>query len=208
MSRRRHRGERRERPSTKGMRSCVACRERFPRASLVRLVAGPDGEVLVDWYRKAPGRGCHVCYSLPCLELVGTGRGLSRALKRSIDVPDAVALTAAVLESVEGRIKSLLSIGRGAGWVLSGTDVLIRAGEKIRLLVLAEDISADSERKLRAAVTGQGAVVAVYGDAGLLGKTQGKEARVALGVVDLKMAQRLAAEFERRRCLIWWQSFS
>ena len=108
----------------------------------------------------------------------------------------------AVLASIEGRIEGLLSIGRRAGWALSGTDVLIRAGNRVRLLVLAEDISADSERKLRAAVTGQGAVVAVYGDAVSLGRTQGKEARVALGVVDQKIAQRLASEFERRSHLM------
>lgn len=202
MARRRHQGERRERPSTKGMRSCIACRERFERESLVRLVAGPEGEILVDWYRKAPGRGSHVCYSFECIASACAGRGLSRALKCPVEVPDVGRLVDAVLESVEGRIESMLSIGRRAGWALSGTDVLLRAGNRIRLLVLAEDISADSERKLRAAVTGQGAVVAVYGDAVSLGRTQGREARVALGVVDQKMAQRLAAELERRSRLM------
>ena len=80
--------------------------------------------------------------------------------------------------------------------------MLLRAAGRIRLLVLAEDISADSERKLRAAVTGQEAVVAVYRDAVFLGQTQGKEARVALGVVDQSMAHRIASEFERRSHLL------
>jgi predicted RNA-binding protein YlxR (DUF448 family) len=165
------------------------------------LVAAPDGTLLVDWHRKAPGRGTHLCYAQACLEIVATGRGLSRALKRHVDVPDVESLRRAILDSVEGRIKNLLSIGRTAGWALSGTDVLLRAGRRIRLLVLAEDIAAESERKLRAAVTGKEATVLVYGDAVFLGQTQGKEARVALGVIEQKIAQRLLAEFERRNRL-------
>ncbi len=200
-SRKRRRGERQERPSTKGMRSCVACRQRFPRETLIRLVASPDGELLVDWYRKAPGRGTHLCYSVSCLEAIETGRGLARALKRQILPPDLESLKTAILASVEGRIESLLSIGRTAGWALSGTDVLMRAKRRIRLLVLANDIAADSERKLRDAVVGGETEVLVYGDALFLGRTQGKEARVALGVVDQVMAQRLIAEFERRNRL-------
>ena len=38
----------------RGMRSCIACRGRFQRESLARLVVAPDGQVLVDRYLRAP----------------------------------------------------------------------------------------------------------------------------------------------------------
>ena len=165
-------------------------------------MVGPEGALMVDWFRKAPGRGAHLCYSSSCLDGLSQGGGLSRALKRSVETPDTELLRRAILDSIEGRIGNLLSIGRTAGWAVSGTDVLLRAASKVRLLILAEDVAADSERKLRAAMGGQETAFVVYRDAAFLGQTQGKEARVALGIVEPQMAQRLKIEFERRDCLL------
>ena len=197
-----NRMKRRKRPQgqeLKGMRSCIACRNRAERISLVRIVLGPDGRLQVDRYLKAPGRGAHLCYAVECFDVVTNAKILSRAFKRAAKPADPERVRLDVLAAVEARIDDMMSIGRGAGWVLSGTDTLIKRGGRLNLLVLAEDIADDTERKLRAAIRKDDCSVVVYGDAVRLGGTQRQSHRVAIGVSNEMVAARLKAEIERRR---------
>ena len=54
------------------IRTCVVCRARKPKQSLVRLVLDTDGFVLLDTDGKRQGRGAYVCRE-DC-----TDRGLDR----------------------------------------------------------------------------------------------------------------------------------
>ena len=49
------------------IRSCVACRAKFPKRELLRIVRSPDGEVLIDTTGKASGRGLYWCGAGSCL---------------------------------------------------------------------------------------------------------------------------------------------
>ena len=50
-------------------RTCVGCRRRRPRASLVRLVRARSGVVAVDRHGARPGRGAYVCADdVACVE--------------------------------------------------------------------------------------------------------------------------------------------
>ncbi len=193
----RRRGGRRERPSTKGMRSCIVCRERGERESLIRLVLSPENVVNVDWYLKAPGRGAHLCYERACIDNACSGALLSRAFRSPVQVPEPAQLQRAVLDSIEGRLKGLLTLGRRARWTVSGSDVITRMAARVRLLILAHDVAPDTRRKLVAALKQNEPRVLVYGDSAWLGETQGAAKRVALAVIDADAARRFADEFDR-----------
>ena len=61
-------------------RSCVGCRERAPKAELLRLVRSGDG-VRVDPLGRAPGRGAYVHRDPGCVDAAVRRRALAGALR-------------------------------------------------------------------------------------------------------------------------------
>ena len=165
---------------------------------MLRFVIDGAGNLLVDRHLKAPGRGAHVCYSATCLERACESQSFSRTFKCRVRVPDVQTLADVVRVNIEARIDDLLLIGRRAGWLISGLDVLNRVRSGLMAVVMASDTAADSARKIRGWAKANDAPVFKYGDSFHLGTTQGKEKRVAIGVTDRTLAQRLINEFERR----------
>ncbi len=185
-------------PSSRGMRSCIGCRARHERGDLVRLVCSPEGEVVVDRYLKAPGRGAHLCYDLECLELAIKRRAFRRAFKRNVLPVVAERIASSVLAAIDQRVSDGLALGRRSGQILSGTDVLLRQFQKVRLLVLATDVSESTADRLARAARVSRCPVVTHLDAEALGATQGKLSRVALGVTGSPLAARLREELQRR----------
>ncbi|OUZ07983.1 hypothetical protein BHE97_14890 [Aeromicrobium sp. PE09-221] len=69
------------------IRTCIGCRERADKSTLVRVVAQPgasDGSfaVVPDTDGTLPGRGAHLHPSSECLELAVRRRAFGRALRR------------------------------------------------------------------------------------------------------------------------------
>ena len=62
------------------MRQCVGCREMKAKKELVRVVRSPEGEISLDFRRKAPGRGAYVCPQAECLRRAIKSRALERGL--------------------------------------------------------------------------------------------------------------------------------
>ncbi|HTU73512.1 MAG TPA: YlxR family protein [Trebonia sp.] len=62
------------------VRTCVGCRERAAKSSLLRLVATEDG-LIPDPQARLPGRGAYLHPSLECLKLAQRRRAFPRALR-------------------------------------------------------------------------------------------------------------------------------
>ncbi|MFL5766311.1 MAG: YlxR family protein [Actinomycetota bacterium] len=62
-------------------RTCVGCRSRAPKVSLIRIVRSPTGGVTVDPSGHAPGRGCYVHPEETCLSLSERRGAVPRALR-------------------------------------------------------------------------------------------------------------------------------
>ena len=185
-------------PTHRGFRSCIGCRGRFEPSELLRVVSDPDGRVLIDRKGKAPGRGAYLCYSNECVERALRSKGLERALRRNLSSIKSEELLDSVVAMLDEKIIAHLSIGKTAGWIRSGMDVLERCRNEVKMFVLAEDVAADSDRRVRGWGRATGATVVDYKDRFVLGATQGQPERVALGVVDTPLATRLSNEFRRR----------
>ena len=63
------------------MRTCVGCKERAAKSSLLRLVAAGDA-IQPDPPARLPGRGAYLHPSQECFELAQRRKALSRALRR------------------------------------------------------------------------------------------------------------------------------
>ena len=62
------------------IRTCVGCKVRAAKSSLLRLVVAGDG-IVPDPQARQPGRGVYVHPSLACFELAQRRRVFSRALR-------------------------------------------------------------------------------------------------------------------------------
>jgi len=62
------------------VRTCVGCRARADRASLLRVVVA-GGVLVVDPERRLPGRGASVHLDLACVDLADKRRAFVRALR-------------------------------------------------------------------------------------------------------------------------------
>ena len=62
------------------VRTCVGCKERAAKSSLLRLVAVGD-DIVPDPQARQPGRGAYLHPSLACFELAQRRRAFSRALR-------------------------------------------------------------------------------------------------------------------------------
>ena len=185
-------------PSTAGMRWCIGCRVRAPRASMIRLVCDPEGRVVVDRHLKAPGRGAHLCYDAECIRLAVQRKAFGRAFKRSVAPVEFTRLIADVDAAILARVRDRLAIGRRAGWTCSGMDVLGRSRARLALIILSEDASPATAARVVSWGDPERCPVIVFGSRAWLGATQGQAERVAVGVIDVDEAARLRLEFERR----------
>lgn len=62
------------------MRTCIGCKERTIKSSLLRLVVVGD-EIVPDPSARLPGRGAYVHPSQACLDLAQRRKAFSRALR-------------------------------------------------------------------------------------------------------------------------------
>ncbi len=70
------------------VRSCIGCRNRFPRESLIRFTSDPQGRVVPDPRYTEPGRGAYLCPSPNCFKMAYRKRGsFARALRREVKLP-------------------------------------------------------------------------------------------------------------------------
>ena len=75
-------------------RSCVACRTKRPKRSLLRLVVDAGGRLTLDARGRAPGRGAYLCRDAACWQRAAEGRPLSQALRTDLDDTDRALLRA------------------------------------------------------------------------------------------------------------------
>ncbi len=139
------------------LRTCVGCRASGPPQDLVRLVVGPEGEVVPDLSGGAFGRGAWVHPRLTCLEGAVRG-GLSRGLKTQIKTT-ASEVAGHLRDAAVRRTISLLQAAQRAKRVAIGTAALEDAerDDRVELLILASDAkaSADLSAVRRLAVRGR-----------------------------------------------------
>ena len=80
------------------MRMCVCCRERFAKKDLIRIVATPDGQTVIDPTGRLPGRGAYVCHNPECMKKAVEKQQFDKGLHCKVD---AESIKPALLELQE-----------------------------------------------------------------------------------------------------------
>lgn len=181
-------------------RTCIACREEAGRDELVRLVADPEGNLVVDLRGRLPGRGAWVHPTRACVSVVEREPKLaSRTLKTQVS---AKGLEQQLHDGVLRAVLEGLSLAARAGAVVGGHDAIeiaIRNG-RVTELVLASD---GSERTIRdlLRLAEDRPVTRLPIDRETLGVRVGQPPRAALGVVATPAFAHLRTQLRRLRGL-------
>lgn len=129
-------------------RTCIVTRESGSPDTLIRFVAGPDGQVVPDLKRKLPGRGCWVSISRSAIDKAVSKKLFARALKA--DVKADPELGAAVDRLLASDLAGMMSLARKAGQFVTGAmkvENAVRGGQAIAVFH-SKDAAADGVRKI------------------------------------------------------------
>ena len=69
-------------------RQCLGCNEHKPKATLLRVVRTPDGQVELDFTGKKSGRGAYICRDIKCLRKARKSKRIDKNL--DITIPEEV----------------------------------------------------------------------------------------------------------------------
>ena len=83
----------------KETRTCLACRGKFNKNQLIRIVKTPNGEYLVDKTGKLDGRGAYICGSEECMKKLNGKKLLNKAFSTEV----SAAVYAGVEEEFSGN---------------------------------------------------------------------------------------------------------
>jgi predicted RNA-binding protein YlxR (DUF448 family) len=83
-------------------RSCVGCRQRAPKAELLRVARTPAG-VRVDPQGNAPGRGAYVHRDRGCVDAALRKGALASALRTGLAQEELARLRTEIEEALQGR---------------------------------------------------------------------------------------------------------
>lgn len=184
------------------LRTCLGCREEKEKRELVRLVASPEGEVVIDYKGNLPGRGAYICPREACIRDAFSRKQISRAFKGAsiVQVEEFIGL---LRERVLDRLSSLLSLSRKAGKAEDGREIVEKGLAKgsIRLLLLAEDVSAGSFKGMTEKCDRKGIRYHSFLSKDKIGALLGKDERGAVGITDESFAQQIEKEIVRLRSL-------
>jgi len=183
-------------------RTCIGCRNVFPKEEVLRIVAGPDG-IAIDYREKLPGRAAYVCPKRECITRALSKDGLAKALHLRIKLPGVEEFIVLLTAIIEEKIKSLVSVSGKADKLAAGFSAVQDSLGKgrIKILLFARDFSEGTKGKLTLPADTQ------VRQATLLtrdefGELFGRELVGVVGIEDKGLADAVWRETERLKGLI------
>lgn len=190
-------------------RRCILTGEAAPRAQLIRLALGPDGQVAADWSERLPGRGAWISADRCLLDGVaarGRLRGaLARAFKaNSFTLPDDLA--ARIESGLRQRLLARLGLEKRAGNLIIGEERVREAlrAARVWLVLHAGDARPDGADRLDGMARAVGESLAVDIPRrrlplprDVLSAALGRDNAVHAAITDPAAAARVLADIDR-----------
>jgi len=179
-------------------RKCIATGEVRPKASLVRFVIGPEGDVVPDIAGKLPGRGIYVVPDRDAIDRAARKGLFARAARQPVRVPEGLA--AVVEDLIARRVVNLVSLARKGGDAVAGYEKVkdrLARGD-VRALLQASD---GSERGKSGLSTPEGATYIGWLTADELGQAFSRQTTIHAVLGTGGLAQRVVEEAARLKGL-------
>jgi predicted RNA-binding protein YlxR (DUF448 family) len=180
-------------PRSTPQRTCIGCRQVRPKAHLLRIVAGPEGSLIVDPAGKLPGRGAYICAQRACAARALKGRPLREALRREVRAISLEALAEAMASALRARAVGYIHLARKAGRAVSGYTQVLRAltHAPVGCLLIAEDVAPQRWQEYTRRCASRGISYRSFLTKAQLGALAGAAERSAIAIQDARLAERL-----------------
>jgi hypothetical protein len=181
-------------------RTCLGCRKAFARKDLLRFVLAPQGELLVDYKGRLPGRGAYTCVDPGCISEAIRRRQFARTFKREqLPVADDY-ISRELSRQIQERISGLIGMARKAHQLLSGSSLILdrlSAGAPLAFVVIASDVSDGIGEKVVGRATNRSVRVYRMFEKEFLGRLLGTGQRSVLALLPGSLAAAIRVELER-----------
>jgi len=181
-------------------RTCIACRQSKDQAQLVRYVVAPDGELLVDYRHRLPGRGAYTCIDIACLQTAVERKLFQRSFRGNCREISSATLIDGLIAALRQRIANLLGMAKKSGQYVSGSSAVmsaLRHNSGLALVLISEDISSGIAVKVKELSARHGVpCVSMFSKDGL-GQLFGKGERSVVAIETGSLADILLIELQR-----------
>lgn len=181
-------------------RSCISCRKVLDQAMLVRYVLSPQGEVVVDYGRKLPGRGVYTCIDKSCIEAAVKRRQFDRAFKGQNEKSREDMLLETLGEQIRKRILNLLGMARKSGTAISGSRAVaaeLTGRKPPGLILLGEDLSPTISAKITSLADVREVPYFTLFAKETLGQVLGKGQRSVVAITNCPLSDTIMSEISR-----------
>lgn len=181
-------------------RSCIGCRKSLDQGMLVRYVLSPQGEIIVDYGRKLPGRGVYTCIDRICIETAIKRKQFDRSFKGGNKKPADDQLLKALGEQIKQRIWNLLGMARKSMVAVSGGRAVLAGltGHKgLGLIILGEDLSPTIAAKVSNLAQIREVPCFTLFNKDTLGQVLGKGQRSVVAIIRCPLADTIKGEIFR-----------
>lgn len=184
----------------RSLRTCLGCRQVLEKKYLLRYVVSPQGDLLVDYQGKLPGRGAYTCFSPECLQKALKRGQFRRAFRMDFRPPDADALTEDLRRQVAGRAAGLIGMARKSGALILGSNQVLDSvarREPLAFVLRAEDMSTGIATKVEGSTQKNGTRLYTKFSKDKLGKMLGRDEVSVVGLRQSALADSLELELQR-----------
>ena len=186
----------------KAQRTCLGCRQVKAQHDLVRFVSSPEGEILVDYRHRLPGRGAYTCAARGCLEQALQRNQFNRAFRRECRPTSAAGLIETISQEMLKRVENLLGMARKSGQSIAGSNAVLAAFDRPAppvVVVFAENTSAGVAEKVARKARHHSAECLFLLDKVALGRLAGRSECSVFALTSGSLAENLLLEWKRYR---------
>lgn len=166
----------------------------------MRFVLSSDGEVLVDYRGKLPGRGAYTCLDPQCIKMAVGKKQFVRAFKTpSLEICSAT-LIQSLKDQILGRVLNLLGMARKSSNAVSGSNAVLAAlsgSERLFLVFVATDISEDIGAKIEKKAAVRSVPCFRYFEKEEMGQLMGRSERSVIAIRNELLADSIRDELRR-----------
>ncbi len=189
------------------VRTCTGCGSRRNKKDMIRIVADPSGNIIADLKGKLPGRGGYLCPDGSCAEKAAGGRLVATLKSANPQELSARKLREVLTGTLAKHALSMLGLAQKSGKVVSGTNLvtgeLKRKAAGRSLVIVADDASVETIRKIRSAADRSDAEIIEFLSREKLGKATGKGLRSVLMVKDSGFVEAVAESINRFNAVMY-----
>jgi len=173
------------------IRTCVSCREKKDKTSLLRWVEH-NGKIYLDWRKSAPGRSVYTCSSSACVKKLYTLNSFSpKFFKGKPEFAlDKESIQASILEKAEKSISYFFSLSLKSGVLIKGQMLIYENlksnSAQFSLIILSSDISDRVKTKIYTLAGENSDSIILFSNKNSLGRMTGSR---AVGTLALKKSE-------------------